>query len=369
MATFKFPIKLYSEIVESPGCEDMILAINRNKKKHLLITGCAGSGKTTVALLRAAKLFKDTKNDSIMFFTYNKLLREYLKNSSNEFPERNINGLYSWLNQNLNVKESWTLNERELKRRISYFVKQYGKFDSIIIDEGQDFPPFLYSVLLDLANHITICADDSQIIYPNQSTPESEIIKTFEPANVVLTRNYRNTKEIFNFAKYFIPEDERAKQEDSEPLNEDPDSKPVVYKLNSLEEQNQKLIDLINENKDSGNIGIAVDKNWKVKSLNKLLQNENIESCYHIGDDPIKEFKSPLIANYKSFKGLEFDIVILPDFHESNYRESLNDSGYSFTNKDFYVACTRAKEKLFILAHEELPEIIKTIPKELYKIK
>lgn len=225
MATFKFPIKLYSEIAESPGCEDMILAINNNIESHILITGCAGSGKTTVALLRAAKLFKDNKNNSIIFFTYNKLLREYLKNSSNEFPEEHIDGFYSWISQNFKIKDPWLLNENDLKTLISSYAKQNGKFDIIIIDEGQDFPDYIHEAFNDLAKHITICADDSQIIFPNRSSKEIEIKKIFDPIDIVLTKNFRNTKEIFNFAKYFIPEDERANQPDFEPINEDPDSK------------------------------------------------------------------------------------------------------------------------------------------------
>lgn len=100
-----------------------------------------------------------------------------------------------------------------------------------------------------------------------------------------------------------------------------------------------------------------------------MLKEEDITCSTHSGDSPIKKFESPLIANYKSFKGLEFDIVILPDFHDSNYCQSYGDNGYCFTNKDFYVACTRAREKLFILAYEELPKIINTIPQEFYKIK
>jgi DNA helicase IV len=367
MAIFKFPTRLISEIAQSPGGDDMILAIETNKKKNLIISGCAGSGKTTVALLRTSRLRKKNEKENILFISYNRLLRKYLQNAASGFDYEIINGFYSWIFNNLNIEKSWEPEKKsEISESLKTYIKRNGKLDTIIIDEGQDFPDYIHKFLNTLASHITICADDSQILYPNKSSKADLIEEVYNARNIVLTKNFRNTKEIFNFSKFFAPDDQRIEHPDYEPLREDPESKPIIYKSKTAENQNKKIIDLINENKDSGNIGIAVPGKPEVEAIYKLLEDNNISACMHHKDKSFEEFISPLVTTYKSFKGLEFEIVILPGFHKSNYRDS---PSYTFTDKDIYVACTRAREKLFILGYEELPPKINEIPPDLYILK
>ena len=331
-----------------------------------MVSGCAGSGKTTVALLRTSQIINNNKKEKIIFFVFNRLLRDYLKNTASNFQPDIIIGIWSWFNTNFGVREPWKLDKNILKQYVESYINQNGKLDTIIIDEGQDIPEHVYEIFeeLKLSNHITVCADDSQIIYPDRSTDLPTIKEKILARSNVLTKNYRNTKEIFNFSKYFLPDDERIAHPDFEPIREDPDSKPVIYKLPSIEKQTQKIIDIINENKFSaGSIGIALNKKIEVNNLFNILKQNKIDASMHHGDAPIETFKSPLVTTYKSFKGLEFDIVILPEFHESN--SVFRKIDYNI-KKDFYVACTRAKEKLYIIGYDIQPYIFKNIPSELY---
>ena len=57
------------------------------------------------------------------------------------------------------------------------------------------------------------------------------------------------------------------------------------------------------------------------------------------------------IMTYHASKGLEFDVVFLPDCNEGNipYKKSTSPEAIEEERRLFYVAMTRAKEKLHIL--------------------
>lgn len=57
------------------------------------------------------------------------------------------------------------------------------------------------------------------------------------------------------------------------------------------------------------------------------------------------------VTTYKSAKGMEFDVVILPDFHDYNRKFNVVDW------RDFYVGVTRTRSNLFLLSNCDLPHI------------
>ncbi|MBC6310396.1 hypothetical protein HCJ66_12680 [Listeria sp. FSL L7-1582] len=46
---------------------------------NIVVLGTAGSGKTTIALLRAVKMAKTYPNDKILLLTYNRTLIKYME--------------------------------------------------------------------------------------------------------------------------------------------------------------------------------------------------------------------------------------------------------------------------------------------------
>lgn len=59
------------------------------------------------------------------------------------------------------------------------------------------------------------------------------------------------------------------------------------------------------------------------------------------------------ITTFKSAKGLEFDTVIIPNFHRIN--EILG--RFNTEWQDFYVAVTRAKSNLYLISNYNMPQL------------
>ncbi len=82
------------------------------------------------------------------------------------------------------------------------------KFHHVVIDEAQDFSPFQVYVLkeITLGNSFTILGDLSQAIYDYQGIEDWSAFKEVfqETGYYELTRSYRSTKEIIEFANEII---------------------------------------------------------------------------------------------------------------------------------------------------------------------
>ena len=82
------------------------------------------------------------------------------------------------------------------------------KFHHVVIDEAQDFSPFQVYVLkeITLGNSFTILGDLSQAIYDYQGIEDWNAFKEVfqETGYYELTRSYRSTKEIIEFANEII---------------------------------------------------------------------------------------------------------------------------------------------------------------------
>jgi superfamily I DNA and RNA helicase len=61
--------------------------VDLTDKGHFVVLGTAGSGKTTMAILRAVYLAKLHPNEKVLLLTYNKALISYMNALESSFPE------------------------------------------------------------------------------------------------------------------------------------------------------------------------------------------------------------------------------------------------------------------------------------------
>ena len=158
--------------------EEQNLRVNP-KPGHRRLRGVAGGGKTLVIAHRAAKLAE--KGFKVLIITYNRTLWYYIKDLVDKTPYN-----FSWSNQTFRHFHGFCndiLNELMMDNPdvdyteksvreaiITHSIEKY-KFDSILIDEGQDYEWEWYDLLskfLNERNELFFVCDKKQNIYDRE---------------------------------------------------------------------------------------------------------------------------------------------------------------------------------------------------------
>ncbi len=173
--------------------------------KRALIRGCAGSGKTVLALKKARELAASGAN--VLLLAYNSLLCDKLKCASAGEERINATTFHDLCTAHLqangldlsprrNDDKVWT--ETIPAEFMNMLAKAPLHFDAVIVDEGQDFRRSYWDSVAKLVRddgHFYIFYDPDQNLYNDQlALPELGV-------PFVLDKNCRNTAEIFNALK------------------------------------------------------------------------------------------------------------------------------------------------------------------------
>lgn len=346
MPQFKFNTISRTDIESSLGGAQMMLAIDYDGPHHLLITGCPGSGKTTVSLMRAERLINMKSN--ILVITYQDLLKKSLINISSEDLAPNIVKFYTWFAQKFGF-----LKFSESEVEMLEAMKSWRGLDEIIIDEGQDFEARIYRSLIQKCEKITVGADNAQKVHDKGLKAEQihfEIKKKGTVLPVSLQYNYRNTFEIYNFARFFLPFSERVNNNLA--IDRIPKGKGVTPTVFLVPDHNTRLAQLkiLLDNAGDRNIAVLVYGVDEVEAYYKIITEMGINCSKHHHKNHVgEEIENVLVTTFKSAKGLEFQVVIMPDM------ETAQNKQYK-TEEHYYIACTRAKENLFLISEgDKLP--------------
>jgi hypothetical protein len=194
------------------------------KHRQVAIAGCAGSGKTLVAVEKAVRL--EREGFSVLVLCHNPYLAEYIQALVGEAQISALNfitlvrilvneqgGTEDLLSKLYDHKLTpWSQytepSPNDLYLAIERLASLGGLFDAVIVDEGQDFIESWWEVakacLKDPERgNFYIFFDDNQAIYPTYGTrlayPVSEL-------PYALTQNCRNAGEIFALVRKLHPE-------------------------------------------------------------------------------------------------------------------------------------------------------------------
>ncbi|MGN4749156.1 HelD family protein [Bacillus cereus group sp. MYBK220-1] len=227
------------------------------------------------------------------------------------------------------------------------------KFHHVVIDEAQDFSPFQVYVLkeITLGNSFTILGDLSQAIYDYQGIEDWNAFKEVfqETGYYELTRSYRSTKEIIEFANEIIKNAEIPvglatpvfrSGEDVKVIHAENQFTEIVKTVKHLQNADVKTIAVIGRTEDECR-GIYVKLTNAGLTVNVIEANQ---SKYEGGISVVPVYLA---------KGLEFDAVLLIDVDEEHYKNTKHDA------KLLYVGCTRSLHDLWIFHSGEASPLIK----------
>lgn len=366
--------------------------------RAVLVTGPPGTGKTVVAFHRALRLSKGGKPVTLLMF--NNVLSKYADSVAIEH-EITICNLHKWVDHWFRhafkkrppYRKKFDINWQSISKAIqeTTCISTLHRlcWGHLLIDEGQDFPIAMYEAFMGLIDHplleeasrptLTVFADENQTITKHNSTLQ-EIRQTL---NVGvrnkrywrLYKNYRNTREISEFATFYqLTGRSAAKAPDRGGM------KPQVIMLSDHSAVAEHITNFVVNN---GQIEVGVlsfGKKGDVKNiyseLNKAkdekkskhivqmyLNGKAEESIHH--NAKCLEFGAPpsiTVLHNKSSKGLEFDAVFVVNLHRDS---RAFDASAQERIKDMYVVSSRARSTLFfdiVCFADSLPQITRLLP-------
>lgn len=262
---------------ESDQCQELVILDRKQENNarrigegHRIIYGVAGSGKTVILISRAKWLHDENLSAKILLVCYNVVLSVYLRHVLAKYPRIQIFHFDGWAKHNGIIRQvvnQWTNtleDDVSLGKRLLEHLKQqqgeFRKYDAILVDEAQDFPPSWFSCILEaLANReegdlLIVCDGNQGIRLIDAISWKSLGIKaqgrTIHQA-FDLDRNYRNTREILKLASHFTLTDPKNNDDSISIIPVNPNlairrgAKPILYSCKDRSEECQIIIDMV----------------------------------------------------------------------------------------------------------------------------
>lgn len=337
-----------------------------------LVVGPPGTGKTVLAIYRAAMFRKDGRRS--FFIAHNRPLRLYLDQAMqtvrvHESAETFHRWFYHWYKKNFGREPpslqrfvyDWTAIYHNIGSK-----SDLDRYEHLVIDEGQDLPREFFPVAQLIADDMTVFADENQRITETNSTLQD--IRTYMGPHQLhrLTVNYRNTRPIARFAARFY-----AGLESGVPdLPERDGPVPQVVLTPDLQTQADFLVRYERNHADR-DIGVFLPSADQLFDIHRKLtgRTRNVVQVYVWGRKIYQTLdfrhRGIRLATYQSAKGLEFDTVFLPALEKRSV-----DSRSEIERMQFYVLASRAREELFLMSSgNELPPLLQGIPADLYELR
>lgn len=393
--------------LELPRFEDL-----SNEQKHAfslvgddtyLVTGPPGTGKSVIALFRAASLQRIGKGRSPALLTFSKLLTTWTEQALIDACEAleadvskiTVKTVDAWIGSSPGSHRGWFFEQFGVPiPRINNGSNGYQEIDwneafkiaadvegpvekslDLIIDEAQDLNSHFWDIVLPYCRSCTVFCDTKQTQKTeNQSYTDFEIAAMLEidPDDdthwAKLTVNYRNTGRISEVAQAFSPPS--AGEVVSLPSGTKKGSKPVLRSCNNFEDS-LKHIANVSINYANYRIGVLVnsvaDVRRAIRTFETLQADKKYSSLnfqeYRAGVRDFDPCESGILVTWApNAKGLEFDHV---------YALRLQDWPYPMETAHrnrLYVVMTRATTHLELMWDgDSSPPILDSLPQNLFE--
>ena len=332
------------DVDESSMDDDQLDLIERTLDKSMLVAGCAGSGKSVIAMHKAEQIAQ--AGYSVILIAYTKSLNGFMQLGSNIATHYQFFYHYQWKN-----------------------IHKMPSADYIIVDEIQDFERDEIQEFIKAAKkHYLFFGDTAQSIYKHFGKKTLSIEQISEMTGLTtlhLYNNYRLPRPVAKITQGYVgvdvmPYADKVYRNKEKTL-------PHFVHFPDFNAQMNAIADIIRKNHDS-TIGILLHSNTLVEQTCRQLYAAKINFEYKFQIESSAERKVygnldfrtdlPKVMTYHSAKGLQFDIVILPVYEGASSDDS---------RKSLYVAMTRTMHKLYVMysTPELRPPL--NVPSHLYK--
>lgn len=310
-------------------------------RRRAAIQGCAGSGKTMLALEKAHRLAE--LGFEVLLTCYNVNLAHFLRKRAPEGVD--VMHFHELCREIIKeggfaikpVRDERELNEIVLPEMMLEAIDETGPlYDAIIVDEGQDFKENwwlpLVSLLRDQDHGILfVFYDDNQNIYRGGQY----VAQAVEEAPFPLVDNCRNTQKIHALVSEFHQDGGRLRCPG--PAGRPPEVIPYVDAA-GMERELKKVLHRL-----------VVDEHISAQDIALLTprgpERSELKAGTKLGVFTLTKSAEPeglqiQVSSIHSFKGLERRVIILAEL----------DNAIAFTPEEIlYIGCSRARTHLILL--------------------
>jgi hypothetical protein len=239
-------------------------------------------------------------------------------------------------------------------------------YSAVVVDEAQDLTcamiRMLHGLVEDRPDGLNLIGDGQQTIYPGGFTL-TEANVSIAGRGVILTKNYRNTSEIVEFAASLVAGDEFLDIEGASSIGDKHGevvrhgAAPSINRFASRALHDASVVQhvrgLLESGSQPGDIGVLATTNWAAKDMSKALAEAQIRSI-DLHDYNGTSSDSVKVGTIKRAKGLEFKQVLvvrtaphLLDEGSGNVDTSVFEKRV-LDRRELYVAMTRARDGLWV---------------------
>lgn len=373
------------------GEEEIVRVMDRQQEAmakslgdgHRVIRGVAGSGKTLILVYRAKLLAQAFPQHRFLVACYNRSLAGELRVLLADFPNITVWNLDSLMAAVIRAArlqfpgyEADGSGERVAERALEALASYRGeRYRAVLLDEAQDFGTsalrFALGLLQNGSDDFIIVADSAQNIYKRRFSWKSAGIQA-QGRTRILRVNYRNTRQILEFASAFLLAGGDVEVDDSpSPESENavipPDSTkrsgppPALRVCGAPDEEANSVVEMVQRwaklSAGPRSIGVlyGTSRSSSAESVLEALRRTGID-VYWLSDPKNKDAKdhlsaasSPVVfSTIHSAKGLEFPCVVLCSLWNDRAERAEN-------RKLAYVGMTRASQELAVVTTRSNP--------------
>lgn len=262
----------------------------------------------------------------------------------------------------------------EIWKRMDDIPEEF-KYEHVFVDEAQDLHKIQLIVLRSIAKKtFFLSADKGQKIYKTSFSWKDIGLDITGGRTKILRRSFRSTKEIVQLAVSLQMNDSVTEDEEytAPVIPESSGPVPDVFKLGSKDEQDMAVIQAIKSISKKGQdktIGLLTRGKRATSSWKRKLSKQgiNAELISEEGSNPFNP--GVKISTFHSAKGLEFDVVIIPDLSDNFTEEQLENKNFmDHERRLLYVSITRAKSYLQIYFYGEMSPLLKEMDENCYNL-
>lgn len=346
-------------IKESELDDDQLLVINTILEKSCIVSGCAGSGKSVLALHKAKRI-QDKLGSDYQVIVYTIALCDYMNTGRTQLGLSNDFQYYKEWRWKREEKHYSDGQRRKVYQRDANgnMIPNMPKSLCLIVDEVQDFKENeVREFIAATKKNFFFFGDTAQSLY-DQTLPVNRIRDLIPPGHPYkefeLFRNHRLPIPVARIAHEVGGDGEEFIEE----IYKSPETAiPRFIKYNTPEDQVAAVRRIIQQN-GMTDVAILLQDNASVMRAYKMLcaQGQDCELKYSDKDDfrnnqDNLDFDStnPKVMTFHSAKGLQFETVFI--IFAEGYAERRDTD-----RRSLYVALTRTSRNLYVLYSGQLPD-------------